>query len=142
MSKMNRRSLEQDADFMEEIVYHVQWHGGTIDGAIDKYIAIAKEPHTMNAQQIIDRLNEISAELDDVGESIIDCVVDTRADDGLPPFTPEELAEAEAECNRNAETEVALWTENHCLQEDYFLLTGKYPRLYGDRFREPFAWED
>ena len=94
-------------------------------------------------QEIIDRLNELESARNDVGEYIIECVMDTREDEGLPPFTPEELKEAEEECDRNADILQRIEDEQHGLMEEYFLLTGKSPvRTDGiiPYYREPFPW--
>ena len=42
----------------------------------------------MKPNEIIDELNNLLRELEDVGETIIDCVIDAREDEGLPPMTP------------------------------------------------------
>lgn len=94
--------------------------------------------------QIINELNDLLRELDDVGETIIDCIVDCRADEGLPPLTPEEYAAAEAECDANAERAEAIWDSIHALQGEYYELVGEYP-IYIDSaipsYREHFSWE-
>ena len=84
----------------------------------------------MTEREIIDALNECAAEIEDAGEWIIDCVIDQREDDGLPPFTPEELAEAQAECDRVSEKVTALYDRIQELIGEYHILTGKIPYYY------------
>ena len=95
-------------------------------------------------QQIIDELNELCAEENDVGEAFIDVVIDARADEGLPPLTPEELIEEQKQCDKNAAHMIAIEDRICELYDEYFFLTGKCPIGIGDiiyRYREPFAWE-
>ena len=98
----------------------------------------------MKPSEIIDKLNKLLRELDDVGETFIDVVVDARADDGLLPLSPEELASAQAECDANADRANKIDEEIDSLRIDYMTETGKYP-VYVDTcisyFREPFRWE-
>ena len=90
--------------------------------------------------EIIDRLNELAAEIEDLGDYIIDCVVDQREDEGLPPFTPEEYAEAAAECDRKADIVTAIEAQMDDLREDYYLLTGKLPHYYDATNRYGENW--
>lgn len=83
------------------------------------------------AENIIDKLNQCAAEIEDAGETFIECVIDARADEGLPPFTAEELATAKAECDRNADTVTDLEAEMDSLRLDYFGITGSWPH-YSD----------
>ena len=95
-------------------------------------------------QEIIEELNNLCAEEEDIGETFIDVVIDAREDEGLPPFTPDELAKAKKTCDENADKMIALESREHELQNEYFLLTGKYPVLTDGiipRYREPFEWE-
>lgn len=94
----------------------------------------------MTEREIIDALNECAAEIEDAGEWIIDCVIDQREEDGLPPFTPEELAAAEAECGRVGETVSAIEDRISDLRIDYFALTGKYPHYNEATSRYSIAW--
>lgn len=98
----------------------------------------------MTRAQIINELNDLLRELDDVGETIIDCVVDSREDNDLPPLTPEEYSAAAAECAANAEKAEAIWDRIHGLQDEYDNLVGEYP-IYCDgaipSFRDRFSWE-
>lgn len=96
----------------------------------------------MTIYEIIDALNECAAEIEDAGDWIIDCVIDMREEDGLPPFTPEELKRAEAECDKNAEKVSAIEEKMDALREDYFGLTGKYPHYYEatNRYGVNFSW--
>lgn len=94
-------------------------------------------------QEIIGELNELSAEYDDIGETFIECVIDMREDEGLPPFTEEELSFAQALCDENAEKANHIDNKMAELMTEYFIITGKYPVSYGFplRYREPFSWE-
>lgn len=65
---------------------------------------------TETALELQEKLRKIDAEiksvvdeLSEIGDDFIDVVVDSRADNDLPPLTPEELEAAKAECDRNAE---------------------------------------
>lgn len=89
--------------------------------------------------EIIDALNECATEIEDAGEWIIDCVIDRREEEGLPPFTPEELAAAEAECSRVGETVSAIEGRISDLCLDYLCLTGKYPH-YDEAINRYSAW--
>ena len=95
-------------------------------------------------QEIIEQLNELCREYDDIGETFIDVVIDAREDEGLPPLTPKELVEVQKRCDENADKAIAVESKIHELQNEYFILTGKYPVMAGDMirsFREPFSWE-
>lgn len=65
---------------------------------------------TETAFELQEKLRKIDAEIQsvvdellDIGDDCIDVIVDSRADNGLPPLTPEELEAAKAECDKNAE---------------------------------------
>ena len=94
----------------------------------------------MTEREIIDALNECAADKEDAGEWIIDCVIDQREEDGLPPFTPEELATAEAECDRIADIVIAISEKMESLRLDYILLTGKDPHYNEATNRYSIAW--
>lgn len=96
--------------------------------------------HNQSLRDIIDELNELCAEKENAGEYIIDCVVDQRADDGLPPFTPEELAAAEAECGRVLSVVKAIVEKIDALREKYYELDGKYPYFYEAIDRYGIRW--
>ena len=99
----------------------------------------------MKPREIVDKLNELLREEEDIGETVIDCVVDTREEEGLPPFTPEELLAAEAECDENGKKSDEIWSKINDLRFEYEWQTGKRP-IYVDGcipyFREPCRWED
>lgn len=70
---------------------------------------------TETSFELQEKLRKIDAEikvvvdeLSGIGDDFIDVVIDSRADNGLPPLTPEELEAAKAECDRNAEKAQAL----------------------------------
>lgn len=77
---------------------------------------------------ILRELELLSQEFDELGPTFIRVVVDSREDDGLPPFTPEELAAAKAECDRNADEANRIEQRMDELQEEFFAITGRYPR--------------
>lgn len=81
----------------------------------------------MKPNEIIDEMNDLLRELEDVGETIIDCVIDAREDEGLPPMTPEEYALAVEECDRNAEKANAIDQRISDLRIDYKTETGEWP---------------
>lgn len=99
----------------------------------------------MSKSEIIDELNCLCRELDAVDCDIIEAVVDAREDEGLPPFTPEEYAEAEKQCDENGQLKESLWDKIHALCNEYNIMTGKWP-VYKDGiiagYREPYMWED
>ena len=94
----------------------------------------------MTADEIIDALNECAAEIEDAGEYILECVIDIREDDGLPPFTPEELETAKADCDRIAEKVTALEAKMDDLRRQYFALEGKAPHYYEATNRYGINW--
>jgi len=98
----------------------------------------------MKPYEIINALNELLHELDDLGETVIDCVIDAREEDGLPPFTPEELSAAEAECDRNGQKSDEIWDKINELRYEYQEQTGESP-VYVDScipyFRDAYRWE-
>ena len=65
---------------------------------------------TETAFELQEKLRKIDAEIQtvvdellEIGDDCIDVIVDSRADNDLPPLTPEELEAAKAECDENAE---------------------------------------
>lgn len=94
----------------------------------------------MNERDIINALNECACEIENAGEYIIDCVIDQREADGIPPFTPGELDEAKAECDRIGEKVAAIEKKMQDLKTDYFMLTGKYPHYFEATNRYGIEW--
>lgn len=94
----------------------------------------------MTADEIIDALNECAAEIEDAGEYILECVIDIREDDGLPPFTPEELEHAKADCDRIAAKVTALEAKMDDLLRQYYALEGKSPHYYEATNRYGINW--
>ena len=90
---------------------------------------------------IIDELNQCRADMEDVGETFIDLVIDEREDEGLPPFTPVELEEAKRKCDEAADAANALDNRMEELREEYFDMTGKYPHYCSgiDRYEHPWS---
>ena len=84
-------------------------------------------PDYMILSSIIDDLNECAAEMEDAGEWNIECVIDQRADEGLPPFTPEELAKARADCDRVADIVQNLEQKMDDLLSAYYDIAGRPP---------------
>ena len=86
--------------------------------------------------EIIDELNELAFERENVGEHILAVVVDSREDEGLPPFTPEELDAARKECDANCDKVTAIEKAMDELCEEYRSITGKSPYYneWTDRF--------
>lgn len=95
----------------------------------------------MTEQEIVDALNECAAEIEDAGEWIIDCVIDARADEGLPPFTPEELEAATAECDRIGNKVQEIENRMDDLRLQYFELCGKGPHYYDATNRYAINWK-
>lgn len=93
------------------------------------------------ANEILDRLNEIDRELEDVGFTFIEVVIDSRADDGLPPMTDDELIQAQAECDLNADLANRLDEEKFSLLEEFLTLSGDYPIHDRYGWREKFSRE-
>lgn len=88
-------------------------------------------------REILERMNEIEREREDLPESIIDCVQDARADEGLPPLEGDELAAAIAICDETAEREIALENELDALQMEFYEISGNFPH----RRDFPVSWE-
>jgi hypothetical protein len=126
-SNETEKRTDLTAEEKEQLIVSVYAENGGICGMS---LLAAENKMQPKAAEIIDRLNELAAEKEDLGYYIIECVVDQREDEGLPPFTPEELAEAAAECDRKADIVTAIEAQMDDLQEDYYLLTGKFPHYY------------
>lgn len=77
--------------------------------------------------EIVEEMNDLLREQDDIGEYFLDVVIDSRADEGLPPLTPEELAAAEKECDENLRRDNEIEAKLDDLRDKYFELTGHYP---------------
>lgn len=80
--------------------------------------------------EIVDRINEIKAEIEDAGDTFIELVIDVREDNNLPPFTPEELEATKKQCDKAAEIVQALETEERELIDEYYILAGCTPHNY------------
>lgn len=59
-------------------------------------------------RKIDEEIKSVVAELSEIGDDFIDVIIDSRADNDLPPLTPEELEAAKAECDKNAEKALVL----------------------------------
>ena len=98
----------------------------------------------MKPFEIIDKLNVLLREQQDLGETFIDVLIDSRDDEGLPPLTADELATAQAKCDANAERANEIDEEISALKIDYMTETGKWP-VYVDAcipyYREPWRFE-
>ena len=81
----------------------------------------------MKSHEIIKKLNELFTEKEEVGETEIECLIDYRTENGLPPFTPEELAEAEKTCKENRQRGEELINAMEDLCYKYHDLTGNWP---------------
>ena len=92
--------------------------------------------------EIIDELNDIERDIEYAGEYIIDVVIDMREDEGLPPFSPEELAAATAECDRIGDKVQALEDRQRELMQEYFDLVGCAPHYYGLTARFARSWHE
>ena len=91
--------------------------------------------------EIIDELNELAFERENTGDYILAVVVDSREDEGLPPFTPEELDAARKECDENCDKVNAIEKAMDKLLEEYRSITGKSPHYneLTDRFSINFG---
>lgn len=80
---------------------------------------------------IIDELNEVLSKMDDVGPTFVEAYIAIRDADfdeeEPPPMTDEELSEAKAECDRNADEMTRLENRIDELREEYFSIRGCYP---------------
>ena len=91
-------------------------------------------------QEILDAMNDLEAELEDLGPTFIDLVIDSREDDGLPPLTPEELASAQSECDANADRATAIESAIDDLRLNFFELVGKFPHWSETVRRYSYPW--
>ena len=99
---------------------------------------------------IIGEMNDLCAEKEEIeGYCYIDCVIDDREDEGLPPFTPEELKAAEEECDRRLADVMAIEEKIDKLDDEYREIAHKYgfsvyPKYNGwiNRYQEGgnFRW--
>lgn len=88
--------------------------------------------------EIISELNDLvyeSEELEGFGAIELDIALDYRADawegeGDCPEPTPEELAEIEAQCDRNYAKISRIEHEQEKLLDEYVAPTGVYPHLY------------
>ena len=81
-------------------------------------------------------INTSTAERENVGEHILAVVVDSREDEGLTPFTPEELDAVRKKCDENCDKVTAIEKAMDDLCEEYRSITGKSPHYNSltDRF--------
>lgn len=94
----------------------------------------------MTEWEIIDALNECASEIEDAGEWNIEVVTDALEDEGLPPFTPEELAAATEECDRIFDKVKSISDRMDELQAEYRSITGKSPHYHSTTNRYAIAW--
>ena len=77
--------------------------------------------------EIIDEMNDLCADSEEIERyCYIDCIIDDREDEGLPPFTPEELKAAEEECDRRLAEVMAIEEKIDKLDYEYREIADKY----------------
>lgn len=79
------------------------------------------------ANEIIDDMNDVLADIEDAGETFIDVLVDAREDEGLPPYTPEQIDILQKQCDENADKVTALEHRLDDLRYEYLDAFGKFP---------------